>query len=110
MILDLRDLVSFADYFIICSGTSKKQVQAIADSVTASLKLAGRRTLHVEGYSRGEWVLLDYGETVVHVFGSEARSFYDLERLWRDAKPIRAAGTESSRRRASTGRRRPKSG
>ena len=88
MVLDLRDLVSFADYFLICSGTSKKQVQAIADSITDNMKLAGQRPLHVEGYTRADWILLDYGGVVIHVFGREARDFYDLERLWRDAKPV----------------------
>lgn len=86
--LDLRDLVSFADFFVICSGNSRKQVQAIADGVTDALKASGLRPRQVEGYARAEWVLIDYGGLIVHVFGVEARSFYDLERLWRDAKPL----------------------
>jgi ribosome-associated protein len=83
--LDLRQVASFTDYFLICSGANQRQVQAIADSVEDALKKAGRRPMHIEGYSAAEWILLDYGDFVVHVFGSQARRFYELERLWRDA-------------------------
>jgi ribosome-associated protein len=86
--LDLRQVASFTDYFVICSGNNARHVQAIADSVEETLKKSGRRPIHIEGYSAGEWILLDYGDFVVHVFGNQARRFYDLERLWRDAERV----------------------
>ena len=86
--LDLNQVASFTDYFLICSGNNQRQVQAIADSVEETLKQNGRRPMHIEGYSTAEWILLDYGDLVVHVFSSQARRFYDLERLWRDAERV----------------------
>lgn len=83
VVLDLSGICSFTDHFIICSGTSVRQVQAIADGVEEALRKAGSRPSHVEGYSEGEWVLLDYLDFVVHVFTERSREFYDLERLWR---------------------------
>jgi ribosome-associated protein len=88
VILNLRNVASFTDYFVICSGSSTRQVQAIADSVEERLRAAGRRPLHIEGYSNAEWILLDYGDFIVHAFSSVARRFYDLERLWRDAERV----------------------
>ncbi|HEY0320393.1 MAG TPA: ribosome silencing factor [Pyrinomonadaceae bacterium] len=85
VVLDLREIASFTDYFIITSGTNARQVQAIADAVVEQLKKQGTRAARMEGYNTGEWVLVDYGDFVVHVFDSKARQFYDLERLWRDA-------------------------
>lgn len=90
VVLDVRAIASFADYFLICSGTSSRQVQAIADQVVDRLKKTGFRPLHIEGYERAEWVLIDYGDLIVHIFTETARAFYDLERLWRDA--IRLVG------------------
>lgn len=87
-VLDLREVTSFADYFLICSGNSTRQVQAIADAVLEKLREAGTRPLHVEGYEVAEWTLIDFGDLIVHVFGERAREFYDLERLWRDAKRL----------------------
>lgn len=84
--LDLREVTSFADYFLICSGTSTRQVQAISDEILEKLKAAGTRSLHVEGYELAEWILIDYGSLIVHVFVESAREFYNLERLWRDAR------------------------
>ncbi|KAF0248085.1 MAG: ribosome-associated protein [bacterium] len=86
VILDLREIVSFTDYFILCSGRATRQVQAIADEAQDQLRKQGCRTSHIEGYQKAEWILMDYGDFVVHIFGQEAREFYDLERLWRDAK------------------------
>lgn len=86
--LDLREITSFADYFLICSGASTRQVQAISDEILERLKAAGTCSLHVEGYELAEWVLIDYGSLVVHVFVESARQFYNLERLWRDARRI----------------------
>jgi ribosome-associated protein len=86
--LDLREVASFTEYFLICTGNNARQVAAIAESVEDQLRKSGRRPLHSEGYSSAEWVLLDYGDFIVHVFGSASRRFYDLERLWRDAKKV----------------------
>jgi ribosome-associated protein len=87
-VLDLRDIATFTDYFIITSGANVRQVQAIADEVVERLKRQGTRAARLEGYQRAEWVLLDYGDLVVHVFEESARRFYDLERLWRDAPRV----------------------
>lgn len=89
VVLQLAEITSFTDYFIICSGTSSRQVQAIADEVTGQLKKRGVRALQTEGYANAEWILVDYGPFVVHIFSDTARRFYDLERLWRDAERIK---------------------
>ena len=87
--LDIRKIASFAEFFLVCSGTSTRQVQAIADEVTERLRVErGARPLHTEGYEGGTWVLLDYGDLIVHVFVEESRTFYQLERLWRDAERV----------------------
>ncbi|MEJ7624912.1 MAG: ribosome silencing factor [Pyrinomonadaceae bacterium] len=84
--LDLREITSFTEFFIIASGTNQRQVQAIADEINEQLKKQlTLKPVRVEGYSSAEWVLLDYGDFVVHLFNGEAREFYDLARLWRDA-------------------------
>lgn len=87
-VLDLRGLASFTDYFLICHGRSKRQVQAIADQVMDSLRDEKQRPLSVEGYRLAEWILIDYGDFVVHVFSESRREFYGLERLWSDAPVI----------------------
>jgi ribosome-associated protein len=76
---------AFTDYFVLCSGTNPRQVQAIADEVELRLKAAGIRPNNVEGYRQAEWVLIDYVDFVVHVFSEKARKYYDLERLWKSA-------------------------
>ncbi len=86
--LDLREVASFTDYFLIVSGANARQVQAIADEVLERLKKEGTRAARVEGYNTAEWVLLDYGDFIFHVFEEKARQFYDLERLWRDAARV----------------------
>jgi len=88
VVLDLRDIASFTDYFVIVSGANERQVQAISDEVYESLKKAGHPAARVEGYKTAEWILLDFGDFVVHVFEQKARKFYDLERLWRESKRI----------------------
>lgn len=88
LVLRVGPITSFTDYFVICSGTSVRQVQAISDAVTEQLKAHGLRPMHTEGYANGEWVLIDYGTFVVHVFTETSRRFYDLERLWRDAERV----------------------
>jgi len=93
-VLHLGPVSDFTDYFLICSGNSQRQVQAIADSIIESLKEDGARPLHVEGQQGGHWVLLDYGDLVVHVFQPEPREFYSLERLWADASDETRAFTD----------------
>jgi ribosome-associated protein len=88
IVLDLREIASFTDYFIITSGTNERQVQAISDEVFETLKKAGTAAARVEGYKTAEWILLDYGDFVVHVFDEKARRFYDLERLWRESRRV----------------------
>lgn len=87
-VLDLRPVTTFADYFILCSGSNPRQIQAIADEVEHQLKEKGERPKSIEGYNNAEWVLMDYGDYVVNVFSEQARAYYDLERLWRDAPPV----------------------
>ena len=84
--LDLSGVCSFTDNFLICTGTSSRHNQTIADSIEEKLKAEGVRPLHVEGYKEGEWILMDYVNFVVHIFSARAREFYDLERLWRAGK------------------------
>jgi ribosome-associated protein len=91
LVLRLAELTEFTDYFILCTGNTARQTQAIADAVTEKLKAMKMRPLHTEGYNNGEWILLDYGVFVVHIFTPESRRFYDLERLWRDAEKVRVS-------------------
>jgi ribosome-associated protein len=88
VVLDLREIASFTDYFVITSGTNERQVQAISDEVYETLKKAGTTAARVEGYKTAEWILLDYGDFIVHVFEQKSRSFYDLERLWRESTRV----------------------
>lgn len=88
VVLDLREIASFTDYFVITSGTNERQVQAISDEVYETLKKAGSLAARVEGYKSAEWILLDYGDFIVHVFEEKSRKFYDLERLWRDSTRV----------------------
>jgi ribosome-associated protein len=91
-ILELeKDSGAFTDYFVMCSGTNPRQVQAIADAVDERLEKLGMRVTHSEGYKQAEWVLLDYVDFVVHIFSEKARQFYDLERLWKSAKRLEPA-------------------
>ena len=84
VLLEISTIVAYADYFLICSGRSITQVKAIVTAIEEYLKSIGIIPLHIEGYTEGRWVLLDYDELIVHVFLEEARNFYDLERLWND--------------------------
>ena len=92
VILDLRKAVAFTDYFVLASGQNQKQILAIADAVLETMREAGLRPNHVEGYPRQEWILLDYGSFVVHLFTPRMRTFYDLERLWGGATRVEVAG------------------
>ena len=87
-ILDLREITSFADYFIICSGANSRQIQTISDEIEVTLKKLGERANSIEGYTNAEWVLMDYGDYLIHIFTEKARVYYDLERLWREAKMV----------------------
>src|SRR6478609_8384470 len=81
----------FTDYFVVCSGTNPRQIQAICDEVEDRLRRTGLRPAHVEGYNQAEWVLLDYVDFVVHIFSEKARKYYDLERLWKSARRMEAS-------------------
>ena len=85
VVLDLKKAGAFTDYFVICSASNPRQVQAIADAVEDALKAQKQRPSLVEGYSRAEWILLDYFDFVIHVFSRHARDFYGLDRLWGSA-------------------------
>ena len=91
VLLDLRHTPAFTDFFVLCSGQSSRQVKAIADGVEEALRAAKVRPSHIEGYDRGEWVLMDYFTFIVHVFTPQTRVFYSLERLWGDAERIEIA-------------------
>ena len=88
VVLDLRHTPAFTDYFVLCTGLNVRQVKAIVDAVEETLRAAKVRPSHVEGYERGEWVLMDYFTFVVHVFTPSTRAFYALDRLWGDAERI----------------------
>ena len=92
VILDLRKDASFTDYFLLASGTNQKQILAMADAVLEALREEGVRPAHLEGYPRQEWILIDYGSFVVHIFTPKTRAFYDLERLWGGARRLEVTG------------------
>ena len=91
VVLDLRGIASFTDYFLICTGGSHRQLVTIADEIEEKLREAKRKPSHLEGYPRGDWILMDYVDFVVHVFTPTSRSYYNLERLWGDAKRLAVA-------------------
>ena len=98
VVLDVRDLIVITDYFVIASGTSDRQVRTITGEVEKALRTRGVKPVRREGEDHGAWVLLDFVDVVVHVFGTEEREYYDLERLWRDAPVVQGeeAGAASS--------------
>lgn len=87
-VLDIKKISTIADYFIIASGANRNQVQAMADQVEETLGKAGFEPKSVEGYRNANWILLDYGDVVLHIFDEENRLFYDLERIWRDGTQV----------------------
>jgi ribosome-associated protein len=97
VVLDLRHTPAFTDFFLLCSGQNTRQVHAIADAVEEALRAAKVRPNHVEGYDRGEWVLMDFFTFIVHVFTPQTREFYSLERLWGDAERIDVSDDEERR-------------
>lgn len=88
VLLDVRDLCGFADYFVICAGESQRQLNAIYDEIEKSLKNEGASPAHHEGSSDSGWMLLDYGDVIIHIFGEEERAFYNLEGFWRNARTV----------------------
>ena len=98
IILDVRKLTTIADYFLICSGNSPIQVRAIASFIEEELKKVNVRMDHQEGFEEGKWVLLDYGEVIMHIFYHETRLYYGLEHLWGDAKTVRIPGKKNGKR------------
>ncbi len=89
VVLDLREVTSFTEFFLVTTGTNQRHVQAIADEITLQLKKQKKfRPTRIEGESTADWILLDYGDFVIHIFNEKARAFYDLERLWRDARVV----------------------
>jgi ribosome-associated protein len=87
-VLDLQEVTSFADHFVICTGSNPRQIQAICEEIGVQLSKRGEFPMNVEGFDTAEWVLADYGNYLIHVFSAKARAFYDLERLWRNAKNV----------------------
>ena len=88
VVLDLTKASAFTDFFVICNGTNKRQVQAIADAVREAIARNGAKPALVEGYERGDWILIDYFDFIVHVFMPATRDFYGLEKLWGDAERV----------------------
>lgn len=86
--MDISRIATFTDYFLICTGDSSRQMHAIADEVEKQLAANGIRPSHIEGYQNAEWILMDFVDLIVHIFSKSARSYYDLERLWRDGKEL----------------------
>lgn len=105
VLLRTKGIVSYADYFLICGGRSDRQVQAIAQSIETQLKKEGHQALGIEGLSQGRWVLLDYGDVIVHIFQESVRRFYDLEGLWIDARRVDIAEQQVDKKRRKTPRR-----
>lgn len=91
VVLDLRGLTSFTDYFLLCTGSTSRQLKAIVDGIEESLTARRVKPDHVEGYPNGDWILMDYVDFIVHVFTPTSRAYYDLERLWGDAKRLAIA-------------------
>ena|SRR5271163_1990352 len=87
-ILDLREVTSFADFFVVCTGSNPRQIQAISEEIGEQLAKQGEYPVSVEGFENADWVLADYGDFLVHVFSPKARTYYDLERLWKHAKEV----------------------
>ena len=93
-VIDISDISTIADYFIIASGKNHSQIQAMCDNVEETLGRAGAAMKQMEGYKSASWILMDYGDIIVHIFDMENRLFYDLERIWRDGKEIGAGELE----------------
>jgi ribosome-associated protein len=88
ILLDIREVTTIADYFVICSGSNRRQIQAIADAIAKQLGEQGANLLHREGVAEAGWILLDFGDVIVHIFGQKDREYYRLESLWSEAKTV----------------------
>ena len=88
LLLDIREVTTIADYFVICSGNNTRQIQAIADAIDDELGKQGARALHREGVAESGWLLLGFGDVIIHIFGPKEREYYRLERLWSEAKTV----------------------
>ncbi len=88
LLLDIGELTTIADYFVICNGNNTRQIQAISDAIEDELKKQGARMLHREGIAESGWLILDFGDVIVHIFGPKEREYYRLERLWSEAKTV----------------------
>ena len=88
VLLDLRKICNFCDYFVVCTGTSSTHIKAIADHINTALRQDGVRSHHREGYSESRWIVLDFNSVIVHIFDEDTRDFYNLENLWKEAKKI----------------------
>lgn len=88
LLLDIREITTIADYFVICSGNNTRQIQAVADAIDEELGKQGARVLHREGVAESGWLLLDFGDVIIHIFGPKEREYYRLERLWSEAKTV----------------------
>jgi len=88
LLLDIGELTTIADYFVICNGNNTRQIQAISDAIEDELKKQGARMLHREGIAETGWLILDFGDVIVHIFGPKEREYYRLERLWSEAKTV----------------------
>lgn len=110
VVLDLTRISTFTDYFVICTGSSSRQMQTVADEIQLKLAASGVYPSHVEGYQVADWILLDYIDFVVHIFSERARAYYAIERLWRDAKQVeldellRQKTARATRRRKQAGK------
>ena len=100
IVLDVRGLSSFTDYFVVMSGRSTRHVQGLADAIGAHMRKKRISQSSAEGYNEGQWVLLDYNDVVVHIFYHESRSFYDIEGLWGDAKSVKIESTNLKKEKA----------
>ena len=96
-VLDISEVSVLADYFIIANGKNRNQIQAMKENVEEEMEKAGYAVKNVEGYDAAHWILMDYGDVIIHIFDEENRVFYDLERIWRDGKPIDAKALTSSK-------------
>lgn len=88
LLLDVHEVTTFADYFVICSGNNRRQIQAIAEAIDEQLSSQGASLLHREGDAENGWILLDFGDVIIHILGPKEREYYDLERLWSGAKTV----------------------
>ncbi|HET6277931.1 MAG TPA: ribosome silencing factor [Candidatus Polarisedimenticolia bacterium] len=100
--LNLKNIASFTDCFVICSGAQSRQTRAICDAILEALGVKGVRPGHVEGYDRGDWILIDLSDLIIHIFTRETREFYNLERLWGDAPGFELERTETRRKRGTS--------